>query len=115
MTLLIGMKRFGPVALRCVALFLLVATTGAAQTAPSAQPLTPKFSQATAFDVSPPLHTLPPAALRVAPLTSSQEPIEIRPERGPVARDKGHSGDGALQEAGPLPLQARLRRSLLRR
>jgi hypothetical protein len=27
----------------------------------------------------------------------SQEPVEIRPERGPVAPDRGHSPDGALQ------------------
>jgi hypothetical protein len=33
------------------------------------------------------------------PVSLSQEPIEIRPERGPVAPDRGHSPDGALQSA----------------
>jgi hypothetical protein len=65
----------------------------------------PKFSEAKAFDVSPPARTLSPGAgLRNAPRYSSPEPLEIRPERGPVAKDKGHSGDGALRDAkGPAP------------
>ena len=64
---------------------LLVVTTGGAQTPPA-----PRFSTAAAFDVSPPLSDLArQAPRRVAQL--SQEPFEIRPERGPVAKDKGFS------------------------
>src|SRR5437667_12149100 len=55
---------------------------------------TPKFSDAVAFDVSPPLRSLAPAA---APATSSSAVVEVRPERGPVAQDKGYRGDAALQ------------------
>ena len=76
---------------------LLVVTTGGAQTPPA-----PRFSTAAAFDVSPPLSDLArQAPRRVAQL--SQEPFEIRPERGPVAKDKGFSGDGAMQSAGQSP------------
>jgi hypothetical protein len=57
---------------------------------------TPKFSNAVAFDVSPPLRSLAPAA---APATSSSAVVEVRPERGPVAQDKGYSGDAALQSS----------------
>jgi hypothetical protein len=68
--------------------------------------LTPKFSEATAFDVSPLLRALAAAAShRVAPLVPSQEPVEIRPEGGPVVKDQGYSGDGALQGASAPPLQ----------
>ena len=106
MPLQIRMKLSAQLVLSLVTVFLLVATTGAAQTAPGAAPLTPKFSEAAAFDVSLPLHVLAPAAsLRMAPLAPSQEPVEIRPERGPVVKDQGHSGDGALQGANGLRLQ----------
>src|SRR5262249_10918889 len=37
------------------------------------------------------------APTRRAPLTASQEPIEIRPEWGPEVKYKGYSADGALQ------------------
>jgi hypothetical protein len=95
-----------PLVLCIVAVFLLVATTGAAQTAPGATSLKPTFSKATAFDVSLPLRALAAAARpRLAPFTPSQEPVEIRPERGPVVKDQGYSGDGALQGANGLRLQ----------
>ncbi len=92
-----------PLVLSLVAVFLLL-TTGAAQTAPGAMSPKPTFSEATAFDVSLPLRALAPAAApRIAsPLTPWQEPIDIRPERGPVAKDQGYSGDGALQRASAL-------------
>jgi hypothetical protein len=98
----------GSLMLSLVAVFLLVATTGAAQTTPAAKLISPapQFSTAKAFDVSAPLRDLALAApLRRAPLAPSQEPFEIRPERGPVAMDQGYSGDGALQGANALRLQ----------
>jgi hypothetical protein len=87
-------------ALSRIAVFLLVATMAAAQATPGTTPLKPKFSQAVAFDVSLPLHVLAAAPLRKAPLLLSQEPVEIRPERGPVVNDRGYSSDGALQTRG---------------
>ena len=93
-------KPSGPLVLNLVAAFLLVAAVAAAQTAPGAATLKPKFSQAVAFDVSLPLHVLAATPLRMAPLLPSQEPVEIRPERGPVVKDRGYSGDGALQMRG---------------
>jgi hypothetical protein len=60
-------------------------------------PPVPHFSQAVAFDVSPPLSTLAwHAPLRRIPYGQTSVE-EIRPERGPVAKDTGYSGDGALQ------------------
>jgi hypothetical protein len=76
-------------------------TAAAATGAKQAAPLTPNFSEAVAFDVSLPLSSLAwRAPLRKLPPVSSQEPIEIRPERGPVVSDQGYSGDGALQREG---------------
>lgn len=77
---------------------LLIATNGTVQAGPKAKQkgAKPKFSKAVAFDVSPALRDV--AWLqKPAPARADQEPLEIRPERGPVAADKGYSGDGALQ------------------
>ncbi len=63
------------------------------------QPLTPKFSTAVAFDISPALRTLPVAKKYVADPSNL---LEIRPERGPRAQSKGYkSGDKALQTFSP--------------
>jgi hypothetical protein len=86
--------------LSLVAVFLLVATVAVAQNTPGAAPLKPKFSQAVAFDVSLPLRVLAATPFRIAPVGPSQEPVEIRPERGPVVKDRGYSSDGALQMRG---------------
>jgi hypothetical protein len=86
--------------LSLVAVFLLVATVAVAQNTPGAAPLRPKFSQAVAFDVSLPLRVLAATPFRIAPVGPSQEPVEIRPERGPVVKDRGYSSDGALQTRG---------------
>lgn len=99
MTQAVGTKPSKPLGLSLAAVFLLVGTMAVAQTTPGA-PLKPKFSQAVAFDVSLPLKVLAAKPLRVAPLFPSQEPVEIRPERGPVVKDQGYSGDGALQVRG---------------
>jgi hypothetical protein len=72
----------------------------------------PKFTKAKAFDVSEPLYNLAQAAsLRAAPLATSKL-YEIRRERGPVAKDRGFSGDGAVQSSSELRRHA-LSQSLL--
>jgi hypothetical protein len=55
---------------------------------------TPKFSNAVAFDVSPALRDLAHIPRNLAARGAD---LEIRPERGRVAQDKGYSSDGALQ------------------
>jgi hypothetical protein len=80
--------------------FLAVSPPAAAQPSARTQPLTPKFSTAVAFDVSPAVRSLP----RIArPRTFPPDTIlEVRPERrgseGPQAyRVKPYNRDGALQ------------------
>lgn len=68
-------------------------TVGAAPRTGQAQ-LTPKFTTAAAFDVSPALRDL---ATRARPPVGQ---VELPPERGPVVKDKGYAGDGALQTDG---------------
>ena len=83
------------------AAMLFVAASPPASAQPTARmhPLTPKFSAAVAFDVSPALRTLPLAKKYVA---DPSELLEVRPERGPRAQSKGYkSGDKALQTFSP--------------
>jgi hypothetical protein len=69
-----------------------------AATEATGRDLVPKFTNATAFDVSLPMSELAKAAPpRPAPLDGSRRVREIRPERGPRVEDKGFAGDGALQ------------------
>src|SRR5437773_8479240 len=80
-------------------IFMSVSPPAAAQSTPRAQSLTPTFSKAVAFDVSPALRTLPLAKKFVADPSNL---LEIRPERGPRAQSKGYkSGDKALQTFSP--------------
>jgi hypothetical protein len=84
-------------------LFLAASPPAAAQRTPRPQPLTPKFSQAVAFDVSPALRSLPRPA---RPLVFDPNKIvEVRPERGPEGSEahevKGHTADGVLQPFSP--------------
>src|SRR5678815_3949351 len=82
--------------------FLTVSPPATAQRTARPQPLTPHFSTAVAFDVSPALRNLP----RVArPLIFPPDTLlEVR-ERGPEGprahRVKPHSADGALQLFSP--------------
>jgi hypothetical protein len=81
-------------------LALLLVTAGAAPAAPQAKPAgsLPVFSEAVAFDVSWPVSEIAQQATsRAAPLALSDEPLDIRPDRGPVVKDQGFSGDGAIQ------------------
>ena len=77
-----------------------VATSPPASAQPTARthPLTPKFSNAVAFDISPAVRNLPVAK---KPLAAPPLLREIRPEleRGPRVQPKGRSGDNALQSA----------------
>jgi len=75
--------------------FMSVSPPAAAQSTPRMQRLTPTFSKAVAFDVSPALRSLPLAKKFVA---DPSKLLEIRPERGPRAHSRGYkSGDAALQ------------------
>jgi hypothetical protein len=68
---------------------------------------TPTFSNAVAFDVSKALRDLPATTQRQPGGSNpSQEPREIRPDRGPDVQDQGFSGDGALQGARSLAAPA---------
>src|SRR3982074_2703978 len=64
-------------------------------------PPIPKFSKALAFAVSPAVRTL--ATVKVS-TPSSQIVREVRPERGPVVRSRGFSGDAAVQKSLRPPL-----------
>jgi hypothetical protein len=57
-----------------------------------------------AFDKTPALRDMArSAAPRAAqPAAPDEEPRDIRPERGPIAEDRGFSGDGAIQPSGAL-------------
>lgn len=75
--------------------------SAAPEAAPPSQE--PQFSTAVAFDVSPALRDLASASRAAARARASQAAPdrEVRPERGPKAADRGHSGDAALQDASP--------------
>jgi hypothetical protein len=90
-----------------VGLIGVVPVSAARQEIPTAQnipALTPKFKPAVAFDKSAPLRDLAaqPAMPMSMALTASNEPVEVRPDRGPEVVDQGYSGDGALQGAASL-------------
>src|SRR5712671_6834428 len=86
--------------------FLAISPPAVAQPRPRTHPLTPKFSTAVAFDVSPAVRSLPRIARprNYAPDTI----LEMRPERGgsegPLAhRLRARGRDGALQLFNPAP------------
>jgi len=76
-----------------LALIILLPSSAAPQLSSVSQP---QFSTAIAFDISPEVRDLPRGENRMATfsLTGLQE---VRPEYGPIARNKGFSGDGAVQ------------------
>lgn len=85
--------------------FLTVSPPASAQRNARPQPLTPKFSTAVAFDVSPAVRNLPPAARPL--IFDPNRIVEVRPERGPEGPKahgvKPYSADGALQLFSPAP------------
>src|SRR5512139_1003097 len=81
-------------------LVLLLGLVPAASASPSAQATaSPKFSQAVAFDKTPPLRELARSRNVNGESRQAKDKVrEVRPERGPVPKDRGYSGDGALQQ-----------------
>src|SRR4029453_18894405 len=73
--------------------FVAASPRTAAQRTPRPQALTPKFSQAVAFDVSPALRSLPRPARSL--VFDPNKIVELRPERGPEGPEahevKGHT------------------------
>jgi hypothetical protein len=67
---------------------------------------TPRFSTAVAFDKSPALSSLAKRPAPAAAMTASDEPLDIRPDRGPEIADQGYTGDGALQTSSAARLAA---------
>src|SRR5438477_5463098 len=86
-----------------LSLFSTTAATAATGEKPAKPALTQHSSEAAAFDVSLPLNTMAwQAPLRKIPYGKFEEE-EIRPERGEPAKDRGYSGDGALQSSAAEP------------
>src|SRR6266568_4355229 len=87
-------------------LFMAASPPVSAQPTARTHPLTPKFSKAVAFDVSPAVRDLPRAA---RPLVfDPNKVVEVRPERGrgegPEARRaRPYSADQTLQLFSPTP------------
>ncbi len=77
-----------------VASALLTLANGAAVAAPPAPK--PKFSAAVAFDVSRPAREIAPPSLARRAANATEDLLDFRPDRGPVAADNGFTGDGAL-------------------
>jgi hypothetical protein len=96
-------KRSGRLWMSLLAIIVLVSSFGAVQAAPPATAQVqqvsaePRFSSAVAFDVSPALRDLAVTAKQATPSAQAKRLREIRPDRGPVYKDKGYSGDDALQ------------------
>jgi hypothetical protein len=74
----------------------LVPPAGTAQAAPAIDISAPTFTGAAAFDRSLPLRDLARVSITQSPAKSSLE--EVRPDRGPVTVDRGHTPDAALQD-----------------
>ncbi|HEU5103140.1 MAG TPA: hypothetical protein VFU22_29165 [Roseiflexaceae bacterium] len=74
---------------------LLVLSASLVAAAPRAEPKVPKpkFSAPAAFDTTPALRDMAKAAKRI-------KHRDLPDERGPAVADRGHSGDGALQQGG---------------
>lgn len=82
--------------LLCLLVVLVLgASIASAQNASAVRPIPPTFSQAVAFDVSPPLRTLGRVGRSFPYFRDGL--FEIHPEWGPIAGLRRHSGDGALQ------------------
>ena len=79
----------------------VLSASAAPLAAPLAAPPAPKFSTAVAFDKTPALRDMArsSAPRKAQGAASDEEPRDIRPDRGPVAADRGFAGDGAIQGA----------------
>jgi hypothetical protein len=93
-------KYFEQILTILVVAILLLPTVGPAHAATStpAIGIKPTFSTPVAFDVSMALSEMSqPARAQSLANNPDEEPVEIRPDRGPNVPDTGFSGDGALQ------------------
>jgi len=88
-------QRSAQLLLSLFAVLLLVIPAAAAQN--KSHHFAPKFSNAVAFDTSAPLRDLAPPNKKTFAASSVVRELEIRPERGPEVKDKGFSGDAAVQ------------------
>ena len=97
-------RRPGKWILLLVTLILVLATMSAGLASPKEVPASPKgkFSNALAFDVSPALRDAVQNSAQRAQQGNPEEVRNVRPERGSVATDSGHSSDAALQGASSL-------------
>ena len=84
------------------------ALTGVAAASPAVKAPAPTVTTEVAFDKSPALRSLAKVAAPAAAASASadDEPVDIRPDRGPVVPDQGYSGDGALQSTMPARLSS---------
>jgi hypothetical protein len=104
-----SVRRRSIVLLATIGLLATTAMSPVAATAgpPAATGLSPTFSSAAAFDVSPALRDVGYMAPRRGIAGDpDQEPVDIRPDRGRADADKGHSPDGALQAGARATAQA---------
>jgi len=95
----IRMDRLGRSFLSLMAIVMLLTSVQATNAAPRAQKPErgPKFTEAVAFDKTASLRDMAQAAAASQAPRQSSKLRQIRPERGRVPRDRGYSGDGALQ------------------
>ena len=97
------MRRLASVCALCSALTATIGTDAAnAANAADAAVAKPKFSTAVAFDVSRPAREIAPPSLVRRAGTATDQLLDIRPDRGPMFRDQGFSGDGAVGASGVL-------------
>ncbi len=82
-------------------LFAPAPVATATQGPPSSTSPSPQFTSPSAFDTSPPLRALPSQAPSSG-VGLAAAPVELRPDRGPVNEDQGHTPDGALQRGAAL-------------
>lgn len=87
---------------------LLLAFAGTLGVADPLDQFEPRFSDAVAFDVSPPARTLAPlsAGGRIVLPKDGSGLIEVRPDWGPTYSGSGYSGDGALSAGNNVPGRA---------
>jgi hypothetical protein len=83
-----------------ILLATLLVPTHASQAGPALTLDRPTLTGAAGFDVSKPLRELASSA-KAATAAASPQDAEVRADRGPVAADRGHSPDGAVQEKKP--------------
>lgn len=85
---------------------LIALLGGGAVIAAGAGVAKPQFSTAVAFDVSRPAREVAPPSLVRRAGTATDALLDVRPDRGPIFKDQGFSGDGAIGSTGVLARSA---------